>query len=200
MFVDACKQYWPLSCHVGSSESGASGLGCALSPAFVLTAHHVYQGNGPPVVVNTGGLWRCSVVREWVEDDLALLRKEEKIKTAGADPVGTFPGWSTRMPSLGQSLGFLASLRGPRLRTYFGQGHIAFFDGEEGLRFGLAGALVQRGFSGGPVFDPDAKLVGVLVEAYQFPTNLEPPTLVSMPLFSPIARIAPQLQQLVDPN
>ena len=199
MFQDATRIYWALKSHVGSGRE-SRGLGCLLSSRHVLTAHHVYAGVGEPTALAPGGVWRCRAIAEWPDLDLGVLQTVDLLKPSDVLVPTVFPAFDGNMPGLGQSLGFLAWLTSGRHRvTYFGQGHVAFFEPRErkALRFALAGAAVQRGFSGGPVYTPAGQLVGILVECFQFAANLEHPALVSMPMFSPVAPVADELRKII---
>ena len=100
-------------------------------------------------------------------------------------------GWLKLLDESGQSKG----------RTYFGQGHVAFF--EKGLRgqtlFAVDGSAVEEGFSGGPAFTPDGILCGVLVEALQYAPKLgeRGRQVNALPLVSPIAAIRNEIQALL---
>jgi hypothetical protein len=197
LFSDACRLYWSLKCHVGPAQT-ARGLGCALTPRHVLTAKHVFGDDPRPTVASSLGIWSCRVLREWPDADLAVLEQRELLRPADMSEPKRYPEVSSKMPGLGQSLGYLAELHAPKACTYFAQGHVAFFQKGEAdeLLFGLAGGLIQRGFSGGPVFTPAGQLVGVIVQSFQFVADLEHRAVVSLPLFSPLARIAGELADL----
>lgn len=210
MFTNACKLFWNLTCNVGGGSRRQSGqvhgLGCAISDRHVLTAQHVYSQHGYEwlIVIYAEGVWRCRIVKEWRNHDIALIEKEKLIKEAPLDHPNAFPELYTSMPSWGQSLGYLAWLttRKPQGKdhsvTYFGQGHVAFFEleGEEAPLFALAGGTVQKGFSGGPVFTSKGHLVGIIVRSFQFVADLNHPVpqIVSMPLVSPIAPLCKALE------
>lgn len=207
MFQNAARQYWRLKAQVGD-EAGIKGMGCRIAPTFVLTAMHVVQGVKSGKAILDDGLWRWSLNRTWPQRDLALLELVDCTKPiCGADPAATtFPSIADAQPFLGQSLGYLAhlSLRdeyGERSsHTYFGHGHVAFFKtGDAGeILFALGGGAIQRGFSGGPVFEPNGRIVGVLVQSLQYMPNLDHPLQgpSTLALFSPVAPIAVELTQL----
>lgn len=203
MFVSTCSLFWPLRCNVGGGNQSAGkmhGMGCAISKKGVLTARHVYAQDCYewPVVLHDEGLWRCKVVQEWPDLDLALLEKDELVHEAALEKPTLFPEFHPGVLQLGQSLAYLAWLSTraengtERSVTYFGQGHVAFFDGEKEPSFALAGGVIQKGFSGGPVFSASGQLAGVLVRSFQFIANLSHPVPqpISIPIVSPVSPVA----------
>ncbi len=212
MFSIVAPKYWSLYCHVGGtsdSEPGKiHGLGCRVGRRLVLTAAHVYGQYDSPTVLLTDGLWKCSVLKAWPDLDVALLSADVAIKKkAKAEEPTEFPALATRIPTMGTSLGYIGWLKlmdesGQRKgRTYFGQGHVAFFD--EGLRgqtlIAVDGSAVEQGFSGGPAFTSDGVLCGVLVQALQYAPELSHPLrqVNALPLVSPIAPVSRELLALL---
>ena len=212
MFSLAAPKYWSWYCHVGgSSDAGAGkihGLGCRLGPKHVLTAAHVFEQYAFPTALLTDGLWKCSVERDWPSLDIALIRVETPLKKKGqSEEISEFPDLATRIPQMGTSLGYIGWLKlldesgQSKGRTYFGQGHVAFF--EKGLRgqtlLAVDGSAVEEGFSGGPAFTPDGILCGVLVEALQYAPKLgeRGRQVNALPLVSPIASIRNEIQALL---
>jgi hypothetical protein len=175
----------------------------------VLTACHVFAHREYPTVVLNDGLWKCRAAREWNNLDLALLIAEERVSVRHiADEPTKFPALSRQIPRLGTSLGYIGWLNilddsGNRKgRTYFGQGHVAFF--EKGFRgqtlVAVDGSAVEEGFSGGPAFTAAGDLCGVLVQSLQYAPKLGdyPRQFNSLPLISPIAPIRDELESLLN--
>ena len=213
MFEQAAARYFRLWTFVGRVERQQSakvfGLGCHLAPGLVLTAAHVYAGAGEPTVSINGGLWACSVAAEWPDRDIAVLRAERKLQSLGSDDTAPpYPQLAADLPRVGMQLGCMAWLKlldpngETRGRTYFGQGHIAYFDrGASGeLLFAMQGPTIEKGFSGGPVFSSDGQLYGVLVQAVQHAPNLSERVLQinSMALLSPVGRVAADISKLIE--
>ncbi len=212
MFCRAAPRYWILHCHVGGTSDASAGrlfgLGCRVGSRLVLTAAHVYEKHDTPTVLLSDGLWLCSVAKEWSSLDIGLLRAERLLERRSEPNEPTvFPQLSAKVPLLGTSLGYIGwlSLLEPngdaRGRTYFGQGHVAFFErGRRGQTLlAVDGSAVERGFSGGPAFTQDGELCAVLVQALQYAPNLGDTArqLNSLPLVSPIAPIREELVALV---
>jgi hypothetical protein len=212
MFSKAASRYWTLYCHVGGGNGATArkvhGLGCRLSPFHVLTAAHVFRDYEWPTALLGDGLWRCSVVKAWPDLDIALLCKTTHVRINGTGQAQMeYPRLSERIPSLGCSLGYIGYLSlleesGKRKgRTYFGQGHVAFFESGRNnqILLAVAGSAVQQGFSGGPVFTSDGVLTGVLVEALQYVPDLPHPVpgVNSLPLVAPIAEIHAEVSSLL---
>jgi hypothetical protein len=162
-----------------------------------------------PRVLLDDGLWNCEIAGDWPARDLALLRV-----TSVAKPLGSstgkpqrFPQLSERQPSIGETLGYLASLSlndesgSSSGHTYFGQGHVAFFSQNRGheVVFALAGGAIQKGFSGGPVFAPTGELVGVLVEALEYVPDLSHPfrAASAVAILAPVGPIAKAIANII---
>ncbi len=165
MFSLAASKYWSWFCHVGGASSSDTGLiyglGCRIGKKHVLTAAHVFEQYEFPTAMIADGLWKCSVEKNWHNRDVAVLRIENILKKNGrSDEIAEFPSLANQSPKIGTSLGYIGRLKlldeagQSKGRTYFGQGHVAFF--EEGLRgqtlLAVDGSAVEKGFSGGPVF------------------------------------------------
>ena len=52
----------------------------------------------------------------------------------------------------------------------------------------LTGGLIQKGFSGGPVFEENGNIIGVLIQSLRFPLDLDFPTIsiATMPIMSAV--------------
>jgi S1-C subfamily serine protease len=214
VFEQAAAQFFRLWTFVGRTDHEQTpaihGLGCRIAPGLVLTAAHVYAGGVAPTVGIDGDVWVCSVAAEWADRDIAVLRAERKIRSFDPDrnSVPPYPQLATDLPRVGMQLGCMAWLRlrepdgNTRGRTYFGQGHVAYFEeGAHGeLLFAMQGPTIEKGFSGGPVFSDDGRLFGVLVQAVQHAPNLSEQVLQidSLALLSPVGKIAAEIAELID--
>ncbi|MBI1752050.1 MAG: trypsin-like peptidase domain-containing protein [Acidobacteria bacterium] len=212
MYSVAAPKYWSLYCHVGGTSDSSTGktygIGCRVGPGLILTAAHVYKQHKSPAVLLGGGVWKCSVVKEWSNLDIALLKADVLLKKMDEIEEPTdFPRLADKTPTMGTSIGYIGSLKlmnesGQKDgRTYFGQGHVAFF--EKGLRgqnlVAIDGGAIEQGFSGGPAFTSDGVLCGVIVEALHFAPNpgSSAPRINPFPLVSPIAPINLELLTLL---
>ena len=213
MFEQAASRYFRLWTFVGRADGQQGpkvfGLGCHLAPGLVLTAAHVYGNSKEPTAGVNDDLWVCSIAAAWPDRDLAVLRAERRLRSFGNDHTPpSYPELSSDLPRVGMQLGCMAwlDLNGPggesRGRTYFGQGHVAFFEqGAHGeLLFAMQGPTIEKGFSGGPVFSADGRLYGVLVQAVQHAPRLSDRVLQvnSMALLSPIGKIAADISRLIE--
>ena len=212
MFSSAATAYWNLYCHVGAVRGNQSprlcGLGCRVSNAHLLTAAHVYANSDYPIAALTDGLWKCVVVKEWQDLDIALLQKVKLLKKKAEPQEPLYiPAISDKVPGLGTSLGYIGWLKlqdedgKDSGRTYFGQGHVAFiYEGSQGqLLLAVDGSAVEQGFSGGPVFRANGELVGVLVEALQYAPKIGDTVrqFNALPMISPLSHIATEIRALL---
>lgn len=185
MFLESAKLHFSTQAHVGGSSSNGRGRtygkGCRLSETHLLTASHVWQQAKQefewPTAIRYDGLYRCEIAFEHAGADLLLLRIDKKLTDSDLVVPDQYPKLSTRKPFPGQTVGYIASLKIPgdenSGHTYFSMASISMLvKSQPGtLRFGLTGGLIQKGFSGGPIFEQNGNVVGIIVQSLQFPLN-----------------------------
>lgn len=212
MFSAACAIYRPLSCRVGGGadiEQGRLfGSGCLVSPNHVLTARHVVnklpRDLNWPVVLKFDGLFRCTVVWESTEHDLALVETGSLLESIQVPAPTEYPRWPNSVPDYGVSVGYIATphLNDSTSATYFAQAAISMLlRGRPGLRYMLSDGIVQSGFSGCPVFSPNSELQGVIVESYPFPeyVDQQPVVLQTRPVMSAICPVLSAIRDVARP-
>lgn len=204
MFTEAARLHFQTCCDIGGGSPNVHGKlfgkGCWLSDKHVLTALHVWQGISDdyewPVAIRHDGLYKCEIAFEQADADLLILRTVEKLKHANLHQPVKYPGISANQAFLGKTVGYLATLKVPNAcdtesHTYFASACVSMFmqtGASQGLYFALTGGLIQRGFSGGPVFEANGDIIGVLVQSLRFPVDPQNPTLsiTTIPLMSPV--------------
>jgi hypothetical protein len=202
MFADSAKLHFLTCCDVGAGSRDVRGQifgkGCWLSETHVLTALHVWREIRDeyewPVAIRYDGLYRCEVVFEQADADLLVLEAVAKLEHADIAQPAKYPGISSNQPFLGKTVGYLASLKVPKggvtdHHTYFASACVSMFmktGSSKALYLALTGGLIQRGFSGGPVFEENGNVVGILVQSLRFPVDLDNPMLsiATMPIMS----------------
>jgi len=106
-----------------------------------------------------------------------ILEAKRIIKPYTFPAVPSFPSIFPVAPSWGLSVGCLTdvdldSSDGKRCSyTAFSPASISIMSNDLGVFFTLSGGLIQKGSSGGPVFTPDASLVGVISGTMRFSLN-----------------------------
>ncbi len=133
------------------------GSGIVVSEGHVLTNAHNLRDRTTTVTFADGRAVQATVAGVDADGDLAVL----EVDTADVTPIE----WASDGPSTG-SIVFAASRSRRGLRVTFGlvTGTERAFRGPRGRR--IAGALehtapLARGSSGGPLVDPDGRLVGI---------------------------------------
>lgn len=216
MFDDACAMHWDAQCIVGGGGAAVApkifGMGCLITPEIGITASHVYRSIEAnfsfPVVGRFDGWFRSEILFDSPQHDVMILRTIEKIKDRPGQPRPTrFPGLLRTPMRLGSVVGYLARLRMPNSQggetghTYFAHGSASSLLPADGntIRVLITGGVVQKGFSGGPVFLPDGELVGVIVEALRFPIDPAAPLLTvhNFPIATPLAPVQREIQQVL---
>ena len=213
MYIDACRLYGGLNCQVGggspTTKGKLHGMGCLISPCHVLTALHtltqteiLYEW---PVVFKHDGLYRCEITLESKEYDVTMLQTTEKLDDADFAPPEGYPSILPSKPFLGLSVGYIAALHlhkpdGEDTRhTCFSQAFVSMLlrEGGEGERYALSGGIMQPGFSGGPVFTAEGKLVGIVVKSIQFAADAKHPTLsvYTLPVMTSLYPLKDRIEQ-----
>lgn len=215
MFQSACAKYWNWQCSIGGGSSSHAGkifgMGCLLSENYILSARHVWTGIQReyewPVILKYDGLFKCEIAFESEEQDVILLKTVQKVKeTSSGQPTGS-PKLSRKKMSVGDSVGFISHLKlfdvqnVKRGHTCFSHGYVAFFlqNTSPGVRYAISSTVIQKGFSGSPVFYADCSLSGVLVETVSFRADLheEGAPIYKLPVVAPIFPIFDQLSSIV---
>ncbi|MDX6289986.1 MAG: Trypsin-like peptidase domain [Blastocatellia bacterium] len=202
MFLESAKLHFSTQAHVGGSSANKNaimyGKGCWLSKTHLLTACHIWrqvrQEYDWLVAIRYDGLYKCAIVFESAEADLLLLKIDKKLADADLSIPQQYPPLSSRKSFLGQTVGYIASLKIPANEnsghTYFSMASVSMLmDGGQGvLRFALTGGLIQKGFSGGPVFEQNGDVVGILIQSLQFPLDPKDPrsSIAIVPIMSPV--------------
>jgi S1-C subfamily serine protease len=210
MFEDACKLYWNILCSVGDSAR-VYGQGCMLTPNHAITALHVIKNqatqNQRPTIMKHDGLFKCEVLLQSDQFDIAVLLAKEKIKSCELDqPIG-YPTIASSTPFLGATIGYIGRLHvnakeGERTHTVFSQAVISYLFNDkkkDGMRCALSGGIIQGGFSGGPVFNQKSELVGLIVMSQQFPIEMGHPeyALYTLPIMSPLIFLKKDIESII---
>jgi len=203
MFSESARLHFQTCSDIGGGSRRAIGKlfgkGCWLSDRHVLTALHVWRHISDtyewPVARRYDGLYKCEIAFEQANADLLILRTVEKLEHAEFSKPFKYPGISANPAFLGKSVGYLATLKVPNggvtdHHSYFSSACVSMVlksDSSKAPYLALTGGLIQRGFSGGPVFEENGDIVGVLVQSLRFPLDLENPMLsiATMPIISP---------------
>ncbi len=204
MFKDACHQYWDLRCEIGGGSKDIAGKlfgkGCLLTPDVILTARHVFSSVARnydwPVVLKHDGLFKCDVIYDSKDSDICIYHAAIKLRdVVEMDTPRSFPTLYSQKPFLGLQVGYFGTLRSEdekgeeRAMTSFSAAFISFMvPDSKPIRFGLNGGVIQRGFSGSPVFTAKGDLVGVIVQSMKYCTDYDQP-LGSVHTFSIISPI-----------
>ncbi len=204
MFEDAAKLHYAALGHVGGGSRHVKGelygKGCWLSEKHILTARHIWLGLKDsfewPVAIRHDGLWKCEIVFEQANADLLLMKTVTKLDNAELSQPNRYPGISANRPFLGRTVGYLASLNVPEgdkenKHTYFSMSCISMFlpnSSVKAVHYALTGGLIQKGFSGGPVFEENGDMLGILIQSLRFPVDPENPILsfATMPIMSAV--------------
>ena len=216
MFEESAKLHFLCKCNVGGGSPEVQGklygMGCLLDQNHVLTARHVWStikpGYGWPVVLKHDGLYKCQVVFEDQDADLLVIRATEKVVACELTPPPKYPNLTVNAPFIGKTVGSMASLKVHGLdneegSTYFSMSSLSMFmSGTPGkaLHIAMTGSLIQRGFSGGPVFEENGDILGVLIQSLRFPLDPSNPSVsfTTMPIMSAVFPYRAEIVSLLD--
>jgi Trypsin-like peptidase domain len=178
----------------------------------VITARHLIEHVGKkyewPVVFKHDGVFKCRILFSAWNFDVALLEATERLEPASFDEPAEYPRLFSEMPSWGMTVGYLGSLRTlerggiENHGTYFSAAHISTFlpGGDDKSRYYLlTGGVVQRGFSGGPVFTPSSELLGLVIQSLRFlgdPQDLRS-AVYTLPVITPLAPFIGEISKYV---
>jgi len=142
---------------VGIGRGWGRGSGVVIAPGQVLTVAHVLRGDEVAVAIG-GEVMEGRVLGADPDLNVALLA----VDTGDVDPVA----WADERPEPGAPVFALADPGGRGLRTTFGMVSATGrgFRGPRGRR--VTGSIehtapLPRGSSGGPLVDPDGRLLGL---------------------------------------
>jgi serine protease Do len=143
---------------VGLGRGWSRGSGVIVAPGRVLTAAHALRGDQVAVTFSDGRTAEGRVAGADTDLDLAVVLAD----TGDAAPVE----WAPDAPGLGAVVLALANPGGSGLRVTFGtvSSSARTFRGPRGRRIGGTiehTAPLPRGSSGGPLVDPDGRLLGL---------------------------------------
>ncbi len=207
MFQMACQTIQSCLCRywgIVDDKIRVIGSGCLLASDLVLMARHLVidtqtQG-GEPTIFKRDGVFQCRIEWDNANSDLVLLRTVNCTKQSSQPPPTQFPVIGSVLPNQGMLLGYMACLRreGAHLINlpYFSSGHVSFIkhSDHEAMRYVFSGGIIEGGFSGGPVFQPNGSIIGVLVSAFQTQTQgLIVNTLFTLPEFVSTAQFVQQI-------
>jgi hypothetical protein len=181
-----------------------------ISPAHVITASHVVAQARKKHSLLTASvgttLFDCDVKFDSPEHDLCVLQIASTV-APGDQPPQQHPATYALNPSHGMSVGFMGRLHRKdrsgedRAYTAFFPASLSFFlrGPDSGTLWALSGGFAEAGFSGGPVFDRDGALVGVVVQTLQFAAGGENavPYVVNLPVMSAIAPVLTQVTRAI---
>ena len=215
MFQKACQIFWDVNCQVGGGKNqkqGLHGMGCEVSPLHILTARHVWEETSAqydyPIVMKHDGIFRSEVAFESADHDLLLLKCKKKISDCNFQKPQSYPKIFGKSLSLGVSVGYITALHLPQpsgdtsRHTCFSSTSVSFDfkDAKTQTRLiVLGGGIMQKGFSGGPVFTVDGSLVGIIVQSLQFATDCGhfSATSYTLPVMSPLFPFKSKIESLI---
>ena len=143
---------------VGIGAPWGFGSGVVIAEGRVLTNAHNVRGDRIEVTFAGGRTAQASVAGVDADGDLAVLDTD----TDGAEPVA----WAEALPGVGSAVVALANPggRGPRVTLGLVSATERAFRGPRGRRIGGGiehTAPLPRGSSGGPLVDPEGRMVGL---------------------------------------
>jgi hypothetical protein len=226
MFASSASHFFDCSCIVGGGCNGnppvgiMHGIGCLLDKSHVLTAAHcwtrVKEKYEWPAVGTLDGLFRCEVAFQSEEFDILLLRLLELVKASPSSLALKQPESYAQLGDdqifLGSQVGFISRLKlqntldDTSTHTHFSAAFVSMMlpgSTARGMqnypRFALSGTVMQKGFSGSPVFLPSRSIVGVLVESVSFRANFDDANapIYVLPVISPIRPVISGLRDAV---
>ena len=216
MFKKACSFYWHLICQIGGGSKSDNrklhGSGCLLSSEIALSALHILEETSSlynyPVIFKNDGLYKAKIILELPESDLVLLRCIEQIKSFNLGTAVNFPDLDFPNPTIGTSVGYIAGLHLKDENyidsrySFFSQAFISALmkNKKDGISMMLSQGIVQKGFSGSPVFTNDCKLIGILTNTLQFTFNEghPMPIIYTLPVMSPLSVNKNEIQKYIN--
>ena len=204
MFASACKLIEPCLCQIfgvkPDDEIVVMGAGCLLAPNLVISARHLFtdavKAGGELRISNRAGTYSADLVWKDPVLDVAVFRTTASLSKTDQTTPTSFPKLATVLPEQGMLVGYMATLRregGPvRNNKYFSSGFVSHLShlNSPAVNYVLGAGFMEGGFSGGPVFQSDGSLIGVLVCAFQIASQgLDTITFCAFPEFASVAQI-----------
>lgn len=210
-------------CRVGAGQAdkqSLTGHGCLLSPDLAITAWHVFgdlcddQGFAWPVIAKHDGLFRCDVVLAEKKADLAVLRAIEQIHDVDiGEAAKVYPTIGPDPTRQGMAVGYMstfektdAETKTKRTYNLFSSAHNSLMVASPALSWVLSGGFGEAGFSGCPVFLPNANLIGVMGKGWTTGIRNELAShfqeedvsmIYSAPVYMPITQYKEQLDKVI---
>jgi hypothetical protein len=164
-----------------------------------------------PAVVTLDGLFRCDVAFYSEESDILLLRLLERVRKSptSLEQPERYAQLGDDQIFLGSQVGFISQLKLHKTldetstRSHFSATFVSMLlPGKNAthVRFALSGTVMQKGFSGSPVFLPSGSIVGVLVESLSFRANFddENAPIYVLPVISPVRPVIHALRSALE--
>lgn len=223
MFKSSAAHFFDCRCSVGGGRYGSHpvgklhGMGCLLDKSHVLTAAHCWTSVKDkyewPAVATLDGLFRCDMAFYSEESDILLLRLVDLVQESPSSlkQPERYAQLGDDQIFLGSQVGFISqltlhnTLEDTSTRTHFSAAFVSMLipgRGEAHARFALSGTIMQKGFSGSPVFLPSGSIVGVLVESLSFRANFHDANapIYVLPVVSPIRPVIHGLRAALGMN
>jgi Trypsin-like peptidase domain len=223
MFTSSAAHFFDCTCSVGGGRYGKPavgrmhGMGCLLDKSHVLTAAHCWTGVQDeyewPAVATLDGLYRCDVAFYSEESDILLLRLLERVlkSPTSLEQPERYAQLGDDQIFLGSQVGFISRLTLHKTfdetstRSHFSAAFVSMLvPGKNAtqVRFALSGTVMQKGFSGSPVFLPSGSIVGILVESLSFRANVddENAPIYVLPVISPVRSVIHALRSVLETN
>jgi len=150
-----------------------------MSNKHIFTVIHNFEGPGKsfaaPIVSRPDGIWQCRVVERVDKWDFAVLRVESLIDAHSGALPDKYPSMGASW-GVGSTVGYMTWMKKVNVATraevrykFFGHAHVSYFGADEvgNSRYILTPSFVEAGFSGGPIFNRDGMLIGLLAGAFK---------------------------------
>ncbi len=177
-----------------------------VSPRLAITAKHVTDIR-PACIERWDGVWDFETVFEDPPGDIAVVRVTDLIRKPEppVEAPARFPGLAERFLSCGSQIGILGLITRVDAETFetttskmFSAGFVGFqVKHLGGRKWALQGAFAERGFGGGPAFNPAGRLVGLVCEAHSIRTEGQSSVPWAFPVISDLYPCRDALRELI---